>query len=135
MSNNDSDHFAEIRAVHQKVEELQKASSSAHNLVAKKKKAFEKSKKLLEEAEAAAASVDSQIAAIAPEQKKAMQKVLSIIAKNPSLGHDLIGRVLDMTSGNSSSDAKPTQMDLLQNESDAPTEEDETEVNSGSAEI
>ena len=97
MSNTDLDHLSEIRAVYQKRDELKKACASAQNVVAKRKKAFDKAKTALEEAEAELTAAEAQLNAIGPEQKKAMQKVLSLIPKNPDLAHDLIGRVLELT--------------------------------------
>ena len=86
----------EVRSIYKKMDELQKAATSAHSAVTAKERAVEKAKDRLAEAKEAAKKADSEVASFASEQRKAMTKLMGLMAKDPSLGHEFLGKALSM---------------------------------------
>ena len=86
----------EVRSIYKKMDELQKAAASAHAAVTRKERAADKAKERLAEAKEAAKKADAEVASFASEQRKAMTKLMGLMAKDPSLGHEFLGKALSM---------------------------------------
>jgi len=104
MASKELDHMSEIRSVYDRMDEFKKAHSSALAVLTKSEKAFEKARQKVEEARSAVKTAESDMNAFAVEQKKAMQKIMTMISKDPNLAHDLLGKALNMTLESPSSD-------------------------------
>ena len=51
---------------------------------------------LKEKPKEAAKKADAEVASFASEQRKAMTKLMGLMAKDPSLGHEFLGKALSM---------------------------------------
>lgn len=96
MTDKDKETLEEIRGIHKKMEELQKTAASAKNAVVKKEAALEKAQNRLDEAKKELNEADAAVASFAVEQKKAAQKMVSLMGKNPELVHELLGSALNL---------------------------------------
>lgn len=104
MATKELDQMSEIRSVYDRMDELKKAHASAVTAFIKAEKAFEKARLKVEEARSVVKTAESDLNAFAVEQKKAMQKIMTMISKDPSLAHDLLGKALNLTLENPASD-------------------------------
>lgn len=104
MASKELDHMSEIRSVYDRMDELKKAHGTSVSALTKAEKAFEKARLKVDEARSAVKTAESDLNAFAVEQKRAMQKIMTMISKDPNLAHDLLGKALNLTLENPSSD-------------------------------
>ncbi|WP_298843028.1 hypothetical protein [uncultured Salinicola sp.] len=96
MTDKDKETLEEIRGIHSRMQELQKAAAAAKANVSKKETALTKAQERLDEAKTQLQEADSAVSAFASEQKKATQKMVNLMSKNPEMVHDLLGSALSM---------------------------------------
>ena len=97
MTDKDKETLDEIRGIHARMQELQKAAAAAKANVAKKETALTKAQERLDEAKSELQEAEAAVSAFAPEQKKAAQKIVTLMGKNPEMVHDLLASALSMT--------------------------------------
>ena len=96
MTDKDKESLDEIRGIHSRMQDLQKNAATAKANVTKKEAAVAKAKERLDEAKAQMQEAEAAVTAFAPEQKKAAQKMVTLMGKNPEMVHDLLGSALSM---------------------------------------
>ena len=96
MTDKDKETLDEIRGIHARMQDLQKTAAAAKANVVKKESAVSKAQERLDEAKSQMQEADAAVAAYAPEQKKAAQKMVTLMGKNPEMVSDLLGSALSM---------------------------------------
>ena len=102
MNAKDKEALDEVQAVHARMEELKKAAAQAHGKVATQERAIDRAKERYEKAKEEAKAADREVAGYAAEQRKALTKMMSILAKNPELGQEMLGKALSMATDKAS---------------------------------
>lgn len=99
MSSKDQEALSEIRVVHSKMDELQKAATTARSSFTARERALAKAQEKLDEARASLVEADAAVAAHAPEMRKAANKMVNLMAKDPALMQEFLSKAIGISSG------------------------------------
>jgi len=96
LTEKDREAMEEIRAIHSRMQDLQKVAAAAKSNVSRKEAALSKAQKNLEEARSELQEAESAVTAFAPEQRKAAQKMITLMGKSPDMVNDLLTSALNI---------------------------------------